>query len=84
VLLRLRGPFGSAFSDDALPETLDLADFPDGAFLQGLVAVGIGGSPSIEDVGAITSLTLVPEPGTLGLVAAALALLAARRRAPAR
>lgn len=80
VLLRLHGPFGSAFADDSLPETLDLADFPDAAVLQGLVAVGLPPYPSLEDVGTITSLILVPEPATSVLVAAGLALLRPRRR----
>jgi hypothetical protein len=79
VTLGLRGPFGSAFTDDSLPLALDLADFPDGAFVQGLVAAGIGGNPSIEDVGRITSLVLVPEPGTLALAVAGLSLVARAR-----
>jgi hypothetical protein len=79
VAVRLEGPFGSAFSDDSLPLALDLADFSDGAFVQGLVAAGIFPAPSIEDVGQITSLVLVPEPTSLALAALGLALLARRR-----
>lgn len=74
--LRLFGPFGSAYTDDSLPVSLDLADFPDGAFVQGLTAISLPPFPNIEDVGVITSLRLVPEPGTLVLVAVGLAGLA--------
>lgn len=82
VSLRLLGPFGAAFTDDSLPETLDLADFPDGAFVRGLVALGIQ-TPNIEDVGTLTSLSRVPEPGSLALLASGLAWLGARRSARA-
>lgn len=78
VVLRLRGPFGSAFADDALPLALDLADFPDDAFVQGLVAAGLPPASSLEDVGRITSLVLVPEPASLVLLAIGLASLRAR------
>jgi hypothetical protein len=81
VSVFLRGPFGSAFSDDSLPSSLDLADFPDGAFVQGLVAGGLDPFPSIEDVGIITALRLVPEPGALALLGAAVAALSLRARA---
>jgi PEP-CTERM motif len=80
VAIRLGGPFGSAFADDSLPASLDLADFPDFAIAQGLVAAGISPNPSIEDVGTLTSLRLVPEPGALALVAIGLAALARRAR----
>jgi hypothetical protein len=79
VLMRLQGPFGSAFTDDSLPETLDLADFPDVVAIQGLVAIGLPPNPSIEDVGVITSLTFVPEPGSAVLIGACLALLGSQR-----
>jgi hypothetical protein len=84
VRLRLAGPFDSVFSDDSLPETLDLADFPDGGFVQGLVALGIFPAPSIEDLGMITSLSRIPEPGVLSLLATGLIALGARRRLRAR
>lgn len=80
VAIRLRGPFGSAFADDSLPLSLDLTDFPDAAVLQGLVAAALPPFPSTEDVGRLTSLRLVPEPGTLALVAAGCAALAFRAR----
>lgn len=83
VTVQLRGPFGSAFSDDSLPLELELDDFPDGAFVQGLTAAGLFPNPNIEDVGAITSLRLVPEPaagiGTGGALAG-LALLGRGRQ----
>jgi hypothetical protein len=83
VTVQLRGPFDSAFSDDSLPIALDLADFPVGAFVQGLTAAGLFPNPSIEDVGSITSLQLVPEAGAsarTGGALAALVVLARRRR----
>jgi hypothetical protein len=75
VTVQLRGPFDSAFSDDSLPIALDLADFPVGAFVQGLTAAGLFPNPSIEDVGSITSLQLVPEAGANALRSGALATL---------
>jgi hypothetical protein len=75
VTVQLRGPFDSAFSDDSLPIALDLADFPEDAFVQGLTAAGLFPNPSIEDVGSITSLQLVPEAGANALRSGALATL---------
>jgi hypothetical protein len=80
VSLVLEGPFGSAFVDDALPTSLDLADFPDGAYVRGLVALGIFPAPSIEDVAMLTSLERVPEPGAGLAAGAALVTLGARLR----
>jgi hypothetical protein len=80
----LQGPFGSAFSDDSLPLSLDLADFPDGVSVVGLQAAGIVPNPSTHDLGTITRLSLVPEPHALALVASiaamGLALRGTRRR----
>lgn len=86
VLLRLQGPFESAFTDDSLPALLDLADFPDVVAVQGLVAFGLPPNPNTEDVGVITSLEPVPEPGAAWLGAACIASLggiACRRRVAA-
>jgi hypothetical protein len=78
VTLALGGPFGSVFLDDSLPVELDLADFADGGLVRGRVAIGIGGNPDLQDLGTITSLTRVPEPGTASrAAAAAMALLVA-------
>lgn len=82
VRLRLQGPYGAAFSDDSLPSDLDLADFPDVAAVQGIVAAGIAPNPSIQDVGTITELWRAPEAdaGCLGASVAAALLLRARLR----
>src|SRR5690606_1706876 len=78
----LRGPYGSVFSDDALPVKLDLADFAEVPILRGRVAIGLPPSPNSEDVGRIESLVLVPEPAAGPLAGAAtLAALALVARA---
>jgi len=81
IRLRLQGPYESAFESDALPADLDLADFPEVAVVQGLVATGIPPNPSIQDVGTITELWRVPEPEAPALGVLALVALGARRRA---
>jgi hypothetical protein len=75
----LDGPFESAFTDDALPSELVLGDF-ESAIARGLVAIGIFPNPSIQDVGVITKLERVPEPGGVALALAAFTALALRRR----
>ncbi len=80
VAVQLLGSYDSAFGDDSLPLDLDLDDFDQGAFLQGLFRSGIAPAPSIEDVGRITSLWLVPEPGSAALLSLGVAALALRRR----
>jgi hypothetical protein len=81
VRLRLQGPYESAFSDDSLPTALDLADFPDVAVVHGIVSAGLPPNPAVEDVGVITALWRVPEPGRAALGAIAIAALAGRVRA---
>ena len=81
VSLRLEAPFGAVFSDDSLPADLSLASFTLSAGVYGIVALGIFPTPSIWDVGQLTSLVRVPEPGLLPLFVFAAALAAAVRPA---
>jgi hypothetical protein len=72
IRLTLEAPYGAAFSDDSLPETLDLSAFTDGAALAGVRAIGIFPVPNIEDRGTIASLLQVPEPTASAMIAAGL------------
>lgn len=57
--LILSAPAGF-FTDDSLPELLDLADYSEGASLGGVLTIGINGTSGQEDRGQLRSLTLVP------------------------
>jgi hypothetical protein len=69
VSLRLVAPYEAVFTDDSLPASLALADFPDE---QSVISIRVLGLPpdgmSQIDAGQLTSLTLVPEPGTFALL----------------
>ena len=66
----------TAFSSDALPTTLDLADFP---YVNSFEIYADGVATHLY--GDLTSLTLTPEPATLSLLAlGGLAMLRRRRR----
>ncbi len=80
VRLELRGPFGSAFSDDSLPSALNLAAFTEIQRLSGIKAVGIFPAETIDDVGQVSALTFVPEPAGAALAAALLAVALVRER----
>jgi hypothetical protein len=80
VSLRLEANFGAALGDDSLPLDLALSDFPVAQQVRSIVIIGLMGHPSQQDVGRLTSLTLIPEPATLTPALLALGAAALRRR----
>ncbi len=66
VLIHLQGN-GGPFDSDALPTSIDIGDFPDAYFVFGTFdPTTSGGDRGV--IGVITSVTIIPEPGTLSLL----------------
>jgi len=76
VTLSLSGPFESVFTDDSLPASITLGDFPDAKIVQSIRVIGLApDGQSLIDEGDLVTLSRVPEPDALLL--ALLSLLAA-------
>ena len=77
--LRLTGG-PDVFDSDALPSTIDIADFPTRTFSISDVPPEKLDGPYYTIDAEVTSLTIIPEPGTLALVALGGTFLIKRRR----
>jgi hypothetical protein len=79
VTLKLEAAYESVFSDDSLPSSISLSDFPDLRIVQSIrvLALEPNGMSQIDE-GMLTSLVPVPEPATATICLAALLLTAAR------
>jgi hypothetical protein len=75
VSLSLSGPYESVFTDDSLPLSITLGDFPDAKIVQAIRVVGLAPDGQSQiDAGQLSSLVRIPEPSSLLLAIGCLAI----------
>ncbi len=75
VSLSLSGPYESVFTDDSLPLSITLGQFPDAKIVQAIRVIGLAPDGQSQiDAGQLNSLVRIPEPSSQLLAIGCLAI----------